>query len=62
MNAFTLWTEKALNPIELAVSPDGRYYGVAYLGEVWFRFQGRMIYCHLAGGADASARMERRGS
>jgi len=62
MNAFTLWTRGALDAIEIAVTSNGRHYGVAYLGEVWFRFCGPMIYCHLPSGADACARMERRGS
>ena len=68
MSAFTLWTEKAMNQVELAFTGITYAYGIAYWGEIWFRFYhppmkpgtGRLML-H-SSGYDSYALMERRNS
>lgn len=59
---FTIWTDAALLNVELATTAEGRTYGVAGYGEIWFRFLETILRCHERGGNDATAWMERRGS
>ena len=67
MSAFTIWTEKAMDHMELAFTGVTYAYGIAYWGEIWFRFYhpptdpgtGRLILHH---GLCCNAWMERRNS
>jgi len=59
--AFTIWTQQAMDGITLAKSTEyGLTFGVAYFGEIWFRFVAKYLYCHLGPEKSASALMERR--
>lgn len=60
MNAFTLWTAKALERLELATTSEGRTYGICFFGEIWFRCRAPYLYAHTRPSAEAL--MERKGS
>jgi hypothetical protein len=61
--AFTIWTQQSMDGIALAKSTEyGLTFGVAYFGEIWFRFVNNYLYCHLAWDKSAPAIMERRGN
>ena len=68
MKPFTLWTEKALSSVHVAQTESGYFYGVAFFGEVWFRFTHSMffaaghIYLYTGNGPDLESWMERRNS
>jgi hypothetical protein len=60
--AFTIWGQQAMDGITLAKSTEfSLMFGVAYFGEIWFRYCGKYLYCHLDWDKSASALMERRG-
>ena len=59
----SIWTRVAMTNIQLAKTTEyGLTFGVAYFGEVWFRFVGDCLFCHLAETSSATAIMERRNS
>lgn len=59
--AFTIWAREAMNGIQLAKSTEfNLIFGVAYFGEIWFRFASNYLYCHQANKAATLAIMERR--
>ena len=63
MSAFTIWTAPAVFNLLLAKSTEyGLTFGIGYFGEVWFRFEGKFLYCHMTDRLASTAIMERRNS